>query len=268
MKKLFLFFAFALFSASMFATTYTVVGANEDIFGKDKSWCKDCAENDMTADGEKVFKWSKAGVTLAIGAYEYKIVEDHAWTKSYPQDGNATFPITKAGTYDLTFVLDLSGAEATYYVKAEPKTITGYATKVELKGSWNGWTDGLALTISDDKKTASAKLNLTAQETNYEFKLLLNETAWIGNNHEYHREYTGAENINENAGNMKLKADVTGDYIFTWTFATDGLQITFPAATGIENTAVESKAIKTYENGQLIVIKNGVKYNALGQIMK
>ena len=36
----------------------------------------------------------------------------------------------------------------------------------------------------------------------------------------------------------------------------------FPSA--ISNTAAESKAVKFIENGQLVIIKNGVKYNALG----
>ena len=36
----------------------------------------------------------------------------------------------------------------------------------------------------------------------------------------------------------------------------------FPTA--LSNTAVESKAVKFFENGQLVIIKNGVKYNALG----
>ncbi len=36
----------------------------------------------------------------------------------------------------------------------------------------------------------------------------------------------------------------------------------FPTA--ISNTAVESEAVKCFENGQFVIIKNGVKYNALG----
>ena len=36
----------------------------------------------------------------------------------------------------------------------------------------------------------------------------------------------------------------------------------FPTA--ISNTAVESKSVKFIENGQLVIIKNGVKYSALG----
>ena len=39
-------------------------------------------------------------------------------------------------------------------------------------------------------------------------------------------------------------------------------------ATAIDNTEVEAKAIKTFENGQLVIIKNGVKYNATGAIVK
>ena len=38
--------------------------------------------------------------------------------------------------------------------------------------------------------------------------------------------------------------------------------------TAIDNTVMESKATKTFENGQLVIIKNGVKYNALGAEMK
>jgi len=34
--------------------------------------------------------------------------------------------------------------------------------------------------------------------------------------------------------------------------------------TAIDNTAIEGKAVKSFENGQLVIIKNGVKYNALG----
>ena len=33
---------------------------------------------------------------------------------------------------------------------------------------------------------------------------------------------------------------------------------------GFENTAVESKAVKSFRNGQLVIEKNGKFYNALG----
>ena len=40
------------------------------------------------------------------------------------------------------------------------------------------------------------------------------------------------------------------------------------AATAIENAKVGVGAVKTVENGQLVIIKNGVKYNVAGQEVK
>ena len=45
---------------------------------------------------------------------------------------------------------------------------------------------------------------------------------------------------------------------------TDVVIVMEEETTAISNTAVESKAVKFFENGQLVIIKNGVKYNALG----
>ena len=39
-------------------------------------------------------------------------------------------------------------------------------------------------------------------------------------------------------------------------------------ATALENIAIEGKVVKTIINGQLIIIKNGVQYNAQGQVIK
>ncbi len=38
--------------------------------------------------------------------------------------------------------------------------------------------------------------------------------------------------------------------------------------TSVENIEITGKAVKRFENGQMIIIKNGVKYDALGQIVK
>ncbi|MBQ7382494.1 MAG: hypothetical protein IJV61_05690 [Paludibacteraceae bacterium] len=40
------------------------------------------------------------------------------------------------------------------------------------------------------------------------------------------------------------------------------------SGTAIDNTVVSEKAIKMFENGQLVIIKNGVKYNALGSVIE
>jgi len=45
-------------------------------------------------------------------------------------------------------------------------------------------------------------------------------------------------------------------------------EVKLPGGSAIDNTAAENKAVKTFEDGQLIIIKNGVKYNAQGTIVK
>ena len=56
---------------------------------------------------------------------------------------------------------------------------------------------------------------------------------------------------------------VCSDVTYTFTvFYADG------TPTGMESVAASVKAVKTVENGQLVIIKNGVKYNAAGQEVK
>ena len=71
---------------------------------------------------------------------------------------------------------------------------------------------------------------------------------------------------------MNIAADVTGLYIKRKTGSEGVLYfIEFKAgdeATSIDNTEASVKTVKTIENGQLVIIKNGVKYNAQGAIVK
>lgn len=46
------------------------------------------------------------------------------------------------------------------------------------------------------------------------------------------------------------------------------LRFIFDQATDIENTDAAMESIKRFENGQLIIIRNGIKYTAAGQIIK
>ena len=63
-----------------------------------------------------------------------------------------------------------------------------------------------------------------------------------------------------NAGHWMIQFNKEGGAAFN---VTDIVLVgNFPTA--ISNTAAESKAVKFFENGQLVIIKNGVKYNALG----
>ena len=52
---------------------------------------------------------------------------------------------------------------------------------------------------------------------------------------------------------------------FVWA---EDLTYVAPSATAISNTAVEAKAVKSLENGILVIKKAGKKYNVMGQIIK
>lgn len=59
------------------------------------------------------------------------------------------------------------------------------------------------------------------------------------------------------AGDVVIKLITNTSNIF-------GVRIENLPVQGIDNVEAGAKAVKTFENGQLVIIKNGVKYNALG----
>lgn len=59
------------------------------------------------------------------------------------------------------------------------------------------------------------------------------------------------------AGDVVIKLIVNKSNIF-------GVRIEKLAKEGVENVQADVKAVKVFENGQLVIIKNGVRYNALG----
>ncbi len=348
--------------------TYTLVGPLSPA-----GWDQTSAAGDMTLN-DGVYTFKIEDVTLTAGTqYEYKIVEDHSWAVSFPQSGNASFSVEKSGKYDVTFTLDAT--TKAYAANAVLKEEIAVNKTFVVLGGFNGWS-AEAVEVAADAETAKFVVSI-AEAADIEFKVKVND-AWLSNGQTYNRDNTGAEGITSNGDNMKLQADVAGEYTFTWTFATNALEITypevstdcdwdaiawlgdgfgggayteqfkvcaaegqavvniqkpgwaadggiytnFPAAistvslaegqyaidgagvvlyltafsakytdvvietvdtksyaftvynakgsdgTAIDNTEVAEKAVKMIENGQLFIIKNGVKYNAQGVVVK
>ncbi|MBQ6977669.1 MAG: hypothetical protein IJQ18_03435, partial [Paludibacteraceae bacterium] len=117
----------------------------------------------------------------------------------------------------------------TTYVASAPAN-----PSVGMKGSWDNWADQVNFTDNGDG-TASATLDMsTMGEGYYTFKTVLDDTDWRGNGYTYKRSYTGAEGITENGGDMTFWMDAKGVYTFTWTYATNAINITFPALPTIQ----------------------------------
>ena len=246
--------------------TYTVAGGSDIAFGT--TWNPANTDNDMVKQEDGTYKWEKTELTLPAGAIEFKVCEDHAWTTSWPAQ-NYSLAIAEAGIYTITI---------TFNPAAEENKVAAVATKtgsavvdptVSVKGSWDDWANELKFTLADNKETATLTVENIKAGT-YEFKVILNGSDWRSNGYEYHREFTGAEGITGNDNNnMKIVADVDGTYSFTWTFATNALNITFPkTGTGIDNTADGIKAVKVIRDGQLLIIKGEKTFNTQGQLVK
>lgn len=220
MRKIISLFVAALFSAAMFATTYTVVGD-----GCGLTWDQTSSVNDMTADGN-VFKLVKTDVELTAGTINYKIVENHSWDKSYPQEGNANFKIEKSGKYDVTFTLDLA-ATPEYSVLAELKEEVDVLPSIQMHGNFTGtWADTEEFEVAEDKKSASLKLNLDVKT--FEFGMRIGGPGnWTANGAVITRE-NPSTSLATGSGNMKLTADLAGEYVFTYTYETQTLAVTFP----------------------------------------
>ena len=145
-------------------------------------------------------------------------------------EGNITLNADVAGEYTFTWTFATNTLSITYPEGGSTPT----PTAVAAKGGWDSWADPLNFTPALDGLTATATLTgLTAG--NYEFKLIIGETTgdaatwdWRSNANAYHRFWTSASGITENLDNMELQADADGDYILTWTFATNALSIQFP----------------------------------------
>ena len=200
--------------------TYTIVGSSAALFGN--TWDPSCTANDMTKDGA-TYTLTKTNITLAVGDVQYKVVREHAWgTGEYPSGTNKSFSITEAGVYDVTFTYDGgSNLTATPTLKEAQKVIPTIA----VKGSWDEWTLK-NLVLANDELTATATINI-ATVGDYKFGVDV-DGVFTANGATVSRESNVVAGLTGNTGDMTLKADVAGEYTFTWTFETNTLTVTYP----------------------------------------
>lgn len=136
------------------------------------------------------------------------------------KNGWANLPFTVPGIGENCAVVAADGASYTWGTHAAP------VVTVEAKGEWDGWTDALEFVPDGSGLTATATKHFDAG--NYDFKLIVDGN-WLSNANAFHRFWTSASGITSNNDeNMQLQADADGDYVFTWTYATNAIAITFP----------------------------------------
>ena len=93
---------------------------------------------------------------------------------------------------------------------------------------WDNWATIHTFDLAADGQTASKTLNLA--QGDYWFKMIIGGT-WKRDDNSwwFTRANNSCTNItNTDAGNMKIVADYTSDYILTWRFKDNSLTITYP----------------------------------------
>lgn len=215
---------------------------------------------ELVKQADRTYKLVVENVELAKGSYEYKVVIDHKWDNGEVSQ-NSVLNIDKPGKYDITYTYD--PFTITTAGEAELKEEIVILPEVDLAGQFNGWKQDDAMTPAEDKLTASISKTLTAGD--YTFKVIV-ATGWRANGQDFTRENNSVTGLTANGDDMTLKADRDGVYVFTWTYESDKLEITFPVADGLQNTGAERMVKKQIIDGQLIITVDGVRYDAQGVV--
>lgn len=238
----------------------------------------------MTSWGDNkipVFEDSYILEDLAAGKYQMKVVDGADWlgikaltatadNLYIDQDGNICFILAEAGDVTVTFKKIEDEISAF--------TVTGnfVAPEIKLIGikGWEEDTDAIAF----ESGTTEASVKLTLDGDWYDFKLI-RAGEWLGKenegeqNYRIHSEYNFVDGLVRNYEGLKsisLQPDGAGVYEFVYEYATGKLQVNFPQEdpSAIENSEVAVKVQKLIENGQIVIIRNGEKFNAQGQLIR
>ncbi len=154
--------------------------------------------------------------------------------------------IHSAAEGDGKYFAEIAGVAAkdTAYFSFNPEDSTLVATVVgkyikpfpvmQIAGQWDmegeNWIVN-NMVLAADSLTATYEVSL--EKGDYEFKLI-KDGKWItkangGEPYGLHRTWPGVAGVvDEATENLKVTADVSGKYLFTWTFANDSIGITFP----------------------------------------
>ena len=207
---------------------------------------------DLTTVGTTINEWNVTEATLNesasdadAGKYVYDIAAGVESLTNLLADPDIVFGIKNGSDKAKAFVVypgkcyEFGGKNGILYIKntvAGDKIVLTVAAKGSTAANFADAAGAFpvnAIAVSADL-TLPAKGSEGADEQGYVWKEL--EYVSLG----------GEVQIKEFAGGYRIKAIQVG------------------AGQGVENVFEGAKAVKTFENGQLVIIKNGVRYNALG----
>lgn len=224
------------------ATSFTVAGDNGTLFGT--TWSPSTAANDMTLDGG-VYKFEKSGVALAAGTVNLKVCANHSWDNAWPGD-NYPLSIPESGNYTITVTFNPAtlAVNATADLEQAVAVIPTIAIHSNITNPL--WESSANFTVAEGNETASLTLT-DVTKGDYEFGMKIADS-WTSNGSAFTRA-NNSHAIAAGSGNCTFNADRNGDYTFTWTYATNTLEISYPAipAQSVTLTSIASPILKGTE---------------------
>ena len=177
-------------------------------------------------------------------------------------DGNIVFTLAEAGDVVVTFNGSNVTVAGNFVVSSEPVVVT-----YVLLGVGGDWTTGIALTQNPDNEKEYMLLGQTISEGDAVKVVTLTNgvaTAWCGKV----EEGCPVERTEDDMGNILLTPGIYDFYYKTdadvlWIAVSNG---TTP--TDNVNVIVDGKVVKVLYNGQMCILRDGVMYNAVGQVIK
>ena len=228
----------------------------------------------VNADGSKIEYVTSATVPTASTTY-YAVFATQEGEGS--QEEVTITPSAVEGSDEYVYTLDVDGFTLTALKNSGSTAPTYNANSKDVRVYAKG-----SLTLTATNAMSTIVFNISAQGK----KRLAPITASVGTITTQTTEdemVTWSGNATEVTFTVGDKADYgsdgsakAGQLCFTSITVVSGTAATYTnysttcdgTSTDIENIAVEGKAVKAIVNGQLIIIKNGVQYNAQGQVIK
>ena len=181
----------------------------------------------ITANAEPQIKWSGAGDKLADGGYVAMTATGAEKTYSY-----TLAQVDEATGVEYTIkVGEIEGAaqQTSVDVTADFKQLL---PQVAVMGV-NNWDGTDKMTVADDYLSASITLAL-AENKAYALKLTV-DANWVGgSNVNITKDNNSALFAEDTGGDGKITTDLAGDYVFTYTYATKTLVVTYPVVEPVE----------------------------------
>ena len=229
---------------------------------------------------------------LNAGEYEFKITAgdwEHQWNYSnlgaaYEEvsegtDGegnpNGNIKIITEEAKNITVIFDATAGKITLEGLTEKVVVTPDVITYVLMGVGGDWTTGIALTKNETAEYGEEYVLLgqeIAEGDAVKVVTLTNgeATAWCGNVDEYSVEHSA-----DDMGNIVLAPGKYDFYFKVNNPATADDDIIYidgeaypEVPTAIDNVDTAVAPAKVINNGQLIIIRNGVQYNAQGAVVK